>query len=78
MGLRTHHVHMMPEGCEVRKRLAFIDFLRSHTEDASRYATLKRQLAESHLADREKYTDAKTSFVNEIVVKTMKHSYNAL
>jgi len=74
MGLRTHHVHMMPEGRDLRKRLAFRDYLRSHAEDASRYATLKRQLAKSHQADREHYTDAKASFVKGIVAKAMKHS----
>lgn len=71
MGLRTHHVHMMPEGNELQKRLAFRDYLRAHPADASRYATLKRQLAESHQTNREYYTDAKASFVNEIIAKAM-------
>ena len=74
MGIRTHHVHMMPEGREMRKGLAFRDYLRSHAEDAARYAALKRHLAKSHPTNREHYTDAKASFVNEIVAKAMKHS----
>lgn len=74
MGLRTHHVHMMPEGNELQNRLAFRDHLRSHAEDARRYATLKRQLAESHQTNREYYTDAKASFVREIIAKAMGNS----
>jgi len=73
MGPRTHHVHMMPRGRDLRSRLAFRDYLRSHVEDASRYATLKRQLAKSHQTTREHYTDAKAVFVNEIVAKVMRH-----
>ena len=77
MGLRTHHLHMMPEGLELRKRLALRDYLRSHAEDASHYAILKRQLAGSHHADREHYTDAKAAFVTEIVAKAMATPNNA-
>ena len=69
MGLRTHHVHLMPEGRELRARLAFRDYLRSHAEEASRYAALKRRLANEHQANRENYTAAKAAFVNEIVVR---------
>lgn len=69
MGLRTHHVHMMTEGRELRARLAFRDYLRSHAEEASRYAALKRRLADEHRENRENYTGAKAAFVDEIVAK---------
>ncbi|MEA5114768.1 MAG: GrpB family protein [Geobacteraceae bacterium] len=45
MGLRSHHVHMMLNGRDLQARVAFRDHLRSHAEDAARYAALKRQLA---------------------------------
>ena len=48
MGVRTHHVHMMPECPMFQKYLAFRDFLRSHADDAARYTALKQQLAKSH------------------------------
>ena len=62
---------MMPDGTEYRERLAFRDYLRSHPADATRYAMLKRRLAESHRADRERYTDLKATFVKEVVAKAM-------
>lgn len=68
-GRRTHHVHMMVEGTEFQKRLAFRDWLRSHPEDATAYARLKQRLADCHREDREAYTDAKTAFVKRIVAK---------
>ncbi len=74
MGLRTHHIHMMPEGHELQKRIAFRDHLRIDAKDALRYAELKRQLAKANGAHREEYTDAKTAFVDEIVEKAMKDS----
>lgn len=74
MGRRTHHVHMMPKGDESQKRLAFRDRLRSHPAEAARYAALKRRLAESHQKEREQYTDAKASFVSEILAEAMKRS----
>ena len=74
MGHRTHHIHMMTDETELRRRLAFRDFLRSHADDASRYAALKRQLAGTYQTDRETYTSAKAAFVKEIVEKAMERS----
>jgi GrpB-like predicted nucleotidyltransferase (UPF0157 family) len=68
-GKRTHHIHFWEEGPELQSKLAFRDYLRTHPEDEFRYAKLKKNLAESHQKEREKYTDAKADFVNEIVKK---------
>ena len=72
-GLRTHHIHAAPKGHQVWQGLAFRDYLRTHPEDARRYATLKYKLAESHGNDREAYTDLKADFVNEIPFKASDH-----
>jgi GrpB-like predicted nucleotidyltransferase (UPF0157 family) len=69
MGERTHHIHMAPRGHEIWKGLAFRDYLRSHKEDAERYAAVKRELAAVHRQSREEYTQAKTAFVKEIIAK---------
>jgi len=69
MGVRTHHIHMMPQGPDYQARLLFRDYLRSHGDEASRYAELKRQLAEVHGKHREHYTDAKAAFVNTVLAK---------
>ncbi len=66
MGRRTHHVHMAPRGHEVWDAIAFRDYLRSHTQEAARYAALKSDLAAAHRGDRERYTAAKTDFVRRV------------
>jgi len=66
MGQRTHHVHMAPQGHEIWAGLAFRDTLRSHPEEASRYAALKQALAAAYRQDRERYTQAKTDFVRKV------------
>jgi GrpB-like predicted nucleotidyltransferase (UPF0157 family)/predicted transcriptional regulator YdeE len=69
MGIRTHHIHMAPAGHRIWDGLKFRDYLRTHPEDASRYAALKRELAEHYRTDRESYTDAKTDFVREVMAR---------
>ena len=71
MGERTHHVHLAPHGHEFWNGLAFRDYLRSHPEDAARYAALKQQLAGRYRKDREGYTNAKTEFVREVMSKAL-------
>jgi GrpB-like predicted nucleotidyltransferase (UPF0157 family) len=66
MGERTHHVHLAPRGHDIWRGLLLRDYLRSHPRDAARYAELKRQLAETYRTDRERYTQMKTTFVEEI------------
>ncbi len=68
-GTRTHHLHMAPRGHALWQGVAFRDYLRSHPEDASRYAELKRGLARDFSGDRERYSDQKTAFVREIARK---------
>jgi GrpB-like predicted nucleotidyltransferase (UPF0157 family) len=72
MGERTHHVHLAPCGHAFWDGLPFRDYLRSHAEDAARYAALKRQLAERHRKDREAYTDSKSEFVREVLSRAMR------
>ena len=42
MGIRTHHVHMAPQGHRLWEGLAFRDFLRANPADAVRYAALNK------------------------------------
>lgn len=61
---RTYHLHMVERGSLVSERyLLFRDYLRADPEEAARYHALKKELADRFGADREGYTDAKTSFV---------------
>jgi GrpB-like predicted nucleotidyltransferase (UPF0157 family) len=67
---RTHHIHMMETNhSEWRKHTLFRDYLRTHPEDAHQYEELKRELAVKFGSDRDAYTDAKTPFIEAILVK---------
>ncbi|MFL6700016.1 MAG: GrpB family protein [Vitreoscilla sp.] len=49
-------------------RPAFRDVLRSEPAIARRYAQLKSKLAAKHQGDREAYTDAKSAFVQTVLL----------
>jgi GrpB-like predicted nucleotidyltransferase (UPF0157 family) len=60
---RTHHLHLVDEPGELKRRLRFRDRLRADPALASEYVALKRALAERYSDDREAYTEAKGEFV---------------
>jgi len=67
-----YHLHMVEKGGEFwRRHLAFRDYLRNHPEACRQYCELKRKLASKYGSDREGYTEAKTSFIESIVAKTL-------
>jgi GrpB-like predicted nucleotidyltransferase (UPF0157 family) len=68
---RTHHVHLTePSGEMWQRRLAFRDYLRTHPDEARRYEALKCDLAVRYPADLERYTDAKTEYVEAVHRRT--------
>lgn len=70
LNVRTHHVHMVAISSEFWNRhLFFRDYLRTHSQVAAEYATLKRELAQCEWEDTNDYTDAKTSFIQSIEAK---------
>ncbi len=65
--LPSHHLYVCPRECEELKRhLAFRDFLRTNSEWASRLSELKRSLSVQHGDDREAYMNGKAPMVEEI------------
>ena len=63
-----HHLYVCPpDSQEYRRHIAFRDHLRTHSEAANAYATLKRSLADRFGDRREAYNQAKSQFVEEIV-----------
>jgi GrpB-like predicted nucleotidyltransferase (UPF0157 family) len=65
---RTHHLHLVPtDSPRYRAELAFRDLLRVRPELAERYQRLKQKLAAEHRYDREAYTEAKQSFIFEVL-----------
>ena len=55
---------------ELRRHLAFRDYLRAHPDDARRYAELKRELAARYVTDIDRYVDGKAEFIEAILAKT--------
>ena len=65
---RTHHLHLVPTGSpRYQAELSFRDALRSSSDLASEYASLKKRLAVEHRDDRELYTAAKQDFIVQVL-----------
>jgi GrpB-like predicted nucleotidyltransferase (UPF0157 family) len=74
----SHQVHMTEIGSDFWDRdILFRDWLRGHPQDAAAYAALKRELASTHGADREGYTEAKTPFVRAIQAQALEERAKA-
>ena len=70
----AHHLYVCPPSSqEYRRHIAFRNHLRTHLQDATAYANLKRQLAVKFGAEREKYNEAKAEFVEEILCRAPNH-----
>ncbi len=65
-----HHLYVCArDSSELRRHLAFRDWLRGHVEDRRRYAALKRELARRYRDDRDAYSEAKSDFVEGVSAK---------
>ncbi|MGO1060336.1 GrpB family protein [Planococcus sp. FY231025] len=72
---RTHHIHVFEKGSrEIRRHLAFRDYLRAHPEKAQEYGALKEKLASEYPMDIEKYIAGKTELVSVIEKLAMEES----
>jgi len=67
-GIRTHHAHTYQQGTsEIKRHLAFRDYMIAHPEAAQAYSELKRELAKKlDIYDIEGYMDGKDVFVKEM------------
>ncbi|MBU0904122.1 MAG: GrpB family protein [Firmicutes bacterium] len=65
---RVAHLHLMQEGEDRwEKQLEFRNKLRTNAHLAEEYASIKSQLAQEFNNDRERYTEAKTEFINKVL-----------
>src|ERR1039458_4216726 len=62
---RTHHLHLVDQREDMDRCLRFRDSLRGNPTLATEYAALKRALAARFREDREGYTKAKSTFIND-------------
>ena len=67
-GTPRTHIHVRQRG-SVSEQLAllFRDYVRTHADEAARYARLKAQLAVQYRDDRVGYTEAKSPFIWEVL-----------
>lgn len=64
---RTHHVHLFEKGhSEIKRHLAFRDYMRAHPDAAQGYSWVKRCLAAEFPTDIVAYVNGKESFVRAI------------
>ncbi|MCS7040039.1 MAG: GrpB family protein [Caldilineales bacterium] len=64
----THHLHITEIGSrQWEEHLLFRDYLRSHPDEAQRYAALKRELAQRHPNDRDAYLEGKAAFITAVL-----------
>ena len=69
---RTHHVHIYQLGSyEIKRHLAFRDYLLFHPEVKKCYGQLKEQLVEKFPYAIESYINGKEQLVKEIEVKAL-------
>jgi len=66
-GDRTHQVHAFEDGSpQIKRHLAFRDYLIDNPDAAQEYSDLKRGLAAKHPEDIEAYMDGKDEFIRKI------------
>ncbi|WP_208587763.1 GrpB family protein [Gracilibacillus suaedae] len=69
---RTHHVHIFQDGSyEIKRHLAFRDYLRFHLEEKKSYGDLKEHLAQQFPYDIASYISGKERLVKEIEAKAI-------
>ena len=65
-----HHLYVCPRNSEELKRhIAFRDYLRTHKEDRDKYSVIKLQAAIKYPTDIDSYIETKSSCINEIYKK---------
>ncbi|MOA36183.1 dephospho-CoA kinase/protein folding accessory domain-containing protein [compost metagenome] len=69
-GMRRTHIHVRQAGSWSEQfNLLFRDYLRTHKDDRNKYARVKYELAIQFKDQRERYVEAKTDIVWEIMKK---------
>lgn len=66
-GIRTHHVHTFTTASsEVKRHLAFRDYMIAHPIAAQKYSDLKRKLAQLYSSDIDGYANGKHGLIKEV------------
>jgi GrpB-like predicted nucleotidyltransferase (UPF0157 family) len=67
-----HHLYALPADCpELRRHLAFREYLCTHPDAASAYGDLKRAAAQRYPGDRAAYMEAKEALIRAILARAL-------
>ena len=70
--LPEHHLYVTPKDSEELKRhIAFREYLKFHADERERLSALKWELAEKYSKDKYPYMDGKDAMVKEILAKAL-------
>ena len=65
--LRTHHLYVCPEDSpELKRHIAFRDYLRTHSDAVRQYSRIKEEGARLYPYDIDRYIEHKTPFIEKI------------
>ena len=65
--LRKHHLYVCPEDSqELRRHIAFRDYLKTHPDAVREYSRIKAEGAELYPDDIDRYIEHKSSFIEKI------------
>ena len=69
--LRKHHLYVCPrDSAELKRHIAFRDYLRAHPEAVREYSRIKEEGAALYPFDIDKYIEHKAPFIRKIYVET--------
>ena len=70
---RTHQIHIFEQGdsINVKRHLAFRDYIQTHEDEMKEYARLKKDLAQKFPYDIDSYCDGKEEFIKKIEAKAL-------
>jgi GrpB-like predicted nucleotidyltransferase (UPF0157 family) len=65
-----HHLYVCPQNSqELKRHIAFRDYLRTHKEDRDKYSEIKLQGAKEYPTDIDSYIETKSPYITEIYKK---------
>lgn len=68
--LRKHHLYVCPEDSpELKRHIAFRDYLRTHPDAVREYSRIKEEGAKLYPYDIERYIEHKSPFIEKIYAK---------
>lgn len=66
----AHHLYVCPQNSqELKRHIAFRDYLKTHDEDRDKYSEIKLQASKKYPTDIDGYIETKSPLINEIYKK---------